>query len=75
MLLGTTKSVGQSRLEEGLGQEMLQQRRHSAKSVMSLACIIHEHFCCDRGFAAATSLRRAGSPLTPSTYCSSASRK
>jgi len=36
-----------------------------------LARIIHEHFCCNRRFAAATSLRRAGSPLAPSTYCTS----
>jgi len=38
------------------------------------APIIHEHFCCNRGFAAATSLRQAGSPLVPSTYCSSTPR-
>jgi hypothetical protein len=25
----------------------------------TLARIIHEHFCCNRGFAAATSLRRS----------------
>jgi len=36
---------------------------------VTLARIIHEHFCCNRGFAAATSLRRAGSPKAPSTYC------
>ena len=41
-----------------------------------LARIIHDHFCCNRGFAAATSLdavgtasRQAGSPLSRSTYC------
>ena len=34
-----------------------------------LACTIHERFCRNRGFAAATSLRSAGSPLGPSTYC------
>ena len=39
-----------------------------------LARIIHEHFCCNRGFATATGLRRAGSPLAPSTYCSSTPR-
>jgi hypothetical protein len=33
------------------------------------ACMIHEHFCCNHEFAAATSLRRAGSPLATSTYC------
>ena len=33
-----------------------------------LTRIIHEHFCCNRGFAAATSLRRAGSPLVTSPY-------
>jgi len=38
---------------------------------------LHEHFCCNRGFAAATSLdavgpasRQAGSPLSRSTSCS-----
>ena len=36
--------------------------------------MIHEHFCCNRGFAAATSLRRAGSPLASSTYCTSTHR-
>ncbi len=36
---------------------------------VTLARIIHEHFCCNRGFAAATILRRAGSPKAPSTYC------
>ena len=35
----------------------------------TLARIIHEHFCFNRGFAATTSLRRAGSPFAPSTYC------
>jgi hypothetical protein len=35
------------------------------------ARINHERFCCNFGFPAVTSLRRAGSPLTPSTYCSS----
>jgi cellulose synthase (UDP-forming) len=39
-----------------------------------LARIIHEHFCCNRGFAATTSLRRAGSPFAPSAYCSSMPR-
>ncbi|MDH5253541.1 MAG: hypothetical protein OEW25_09465 [Nitrospira sp.] len=37
--------------------------------VGALTRIIHERFCCNRGFAAATRLRRAGSPLTASTYC------
>ena len=46
--------------------------RCGAKRV--LARIIHEHFCCNRAFAAATSLRRAGSPLAPLTYCSSTPR-
>jgi len=43
-----------------------------------LARNIHEHFCCNRGFAAATSLaarvsaaKRAGSPLGRSPYYSS----
>ncbi|HEV8329063.1 MAG TPA: hypothetical protein VGQ08_16425 [Nitrospiraceae bacterium] len=39
-----------------------------------LARIIHERFCYNRGLAAATSLRRAGSSLAPSTYCSSTPR-
>ena len=39
-----------------------------------LARIIHERFCCNRGFAAATRLRLAGSPFAPSTYCSSMPR-
>ena len=38
---------------------------------MGLARIIHEHFCCNRRSAATTSLRSAGSPLGPSTYCTS----
>ena len=43
---------------------------------IGLALIIHEHFCCNRVFAATTSLdavspasRQAGSPLGRSTYC------
>ena len=36
-----------------------------------LARIIHEHFCCNRRSAVPTSLRLAGSPLGPSTYCTS----
>jgi len=39
-----------------------------------LARIIHERFCCNRAFAATTRLRLAGSPLAPSTYCSSTPR-
>ena len=39
------------------------------QAAVLLARIIHEHFCCNRGFAATTSLRRAGSPFAPSTYC------
>src|SRR5438445_8983096 len=42
----------------------------------SLTRNIHERFCCNRGFAAATSLdavgtasRQAGSPFSRSTYC------
>jgi hypothetical protein len=42
----------------------------------TLARIIHERFCCNRGFAAATSLdavgpasKQAGSPFGRSTYC------
>jgi hypothetical protein len=35
-----------------------------------LACIIHERFHCNRGFAATTGLDAAGSPLGRSTSCS-----
>jgi len=35
---------------------------------ISLTRTIHERFYCNREFAAATSLRRAGSPLATSTY-------
>ena len=38
---------------------------------LALARITHEHFCCNRRSAATTSLRSAGSPLGPSTYCTS----
>ncbi len=38
------------------------------------ARIIHEHFCCNRRSATTTSLRPAGSPLGPSTYCTSTHR-
>ena len=34
-----------------------------------LARIIHDRFCCNRRSAATTSLRPAGSPLGPTTYC------
>jgi hypothetical protein len=37
----------------------------------ALTRIIHERFCCTRRSAAPTSLRSAGSPLGPSTYCTS----
>ncbi len=40
-------------------------------ALLSLARIIHEHFCCNRRSAAPTSLRPAGSPLRSSTYCTS----
>ena len=36
--------------------------------------MIHEHFCCNRRSAATTSLRPVGSPLGPSTYCTSTHR-
>jgi hypothetical protein len=39
-----------------------------------LARIIHERFCCNRRSTATTSLRPAGSPLEPSTYCTSTHR-
>ena len=38
------------------------------------ARIIHEHFCCNRRFAATTGLRPAGSPLGPSPCCMSTHR-
>jgi hypothetical protein len=40
-------------------------------SSMTLARIIHEHFCCNRRSAVPTSLRPVGSPLGSSTYCTS----
>jgi len=43
-------------------------------AVFKLARMIHERFCCNRRSAAATSLRPAGSPLGPSTYCTSTHR-
>ena len=42
--------------------------------VSTRVTIIHEHFCCNRRSAAATSLRPAGSPLGPSPYCTSTHR-
>ena len=39
-----------------------------------LTHIIHERFCSNRRSAATTSLRPAGSPLRPSTYCTSTHR-
>ena len=39
-----------------------------------LTRMIHERFCCNRRSAAATGLRPAGSPLAPSTYCTSTHR-
>ena len=41
---------------------------------LALTRIIHGRFCCNRGFAAATRLRLAGSPFAPSTYYSSMPR-
>ncbi len=43
-------------------------------AVFKLARMIHERFCCNRRSAAATSLRPAGSPFGPSTYCTSTHR-
>ena len=50
--------------------------RPSRLGILALTRIIHERFCCNRGFAAATSLdavgtasKQAGSPLGWSTYC------
>ena len=40
-------------------------------AVSILTRIIHEHFCCNRRSTATASLRSAGSPLGPSTYCTS----
>jgi hypothetical protein len=45
---------------------------HSTCAIQpGLASMIHEHFCCNRRSAVPTSLRPAGSPLRPSTYCTS----
>ena len=41
---------------------------------VDLTRIIHEHFCCNRRFTATMGLRPAGSPLGPSTYCTSTRR-
>jgi len=46
----------------------------SVNSRLHIASIIHERFCCNRRSAATTSLRPAGSPLGPSTYCKSTHR-
>src|SRR5436309_15944787 len=50
-------------------------RQSSQTTIPFLAHIIHERFCCNRAFAATTSLgavgtasRQAGSPLSRSTY-------
>jgi hypothetical protein len=50
--------------------------RLKIERLQDFARIIHERFCCNRGFATATSLgavgpasRQAGSPLGRSTYC------
>ena len=43
-------------------------------TVLILARMIHERFCCNRRFAAATNLRPTGSPLGPSPYCTSTHR-
>ena len=55
------------------GNELLEMPG-SLLNVRHLARIIHEHFCCNRRSAATTSLRPAGSPLGPSTYCTSTHR-
>lgn len=44
------------------------------KNTNLVLTIIHERFSCNRGFAAVTSLRRAGSSKAPSTCCSSTPR-
>jgi len=46
----------------------------SAGRDVDSARMIHERFCCNRRSAATTSLRPAGSPLRPSTYCTSTHR-
>ncbi len=52
--------------------------RHCSKlyaiCYMLLTHIIHERFYCNRRSAAATSLRPAGSPIGPFTYCTSTRR-
>src|SRR4029079_15265524 len=44
------------------------------RTTTNLARSIHERFCYNHRPAATTSLRPAGSPLGPSTYCSSTHR-
>ena len=58
-------------------KELKGEFENGQKMLAELARIIHEHFCCNRGFAAATSLdavgpasRQAGSPFSRSTSCS-----
>ncbi|CAE6745979.1 hypothetical protein NSPZN2_20010 [Nitrospira defluvii] len=52
------------------------QAGHDVHTVLAeqLARIIHDRFCSNRRSAAATSLRPTGSPLGPSTYCTSTPR-
>ena len=52
----------------------LRRTRRQGSARDSLTRIIHERFCCNRRSAATTSLRPAGSPLGPSTYCTSTRR-
>ena len=71
--IGKTQFLdAQSTVNQWLAQQLVDGNRvelvgHSLGG--ALARIIHEHFCFNRGFAATTSLRRAGSPFAPSTYC------
>jgi len=75
VLIGCSCSVAE---RSGGGRTCLGSSRALAPD---LTRIIHDRFYCNRGFAAATSLhaataacRLAGSPLSPSTYCSSTPR-
>src|SRR6185312_15844108 len=58
--------VSESRLA---GHPTVDRHSERADRCTRLTRIIHERFYCNREFAAATSLRRAGSPLPTSTYC------
>jgi competence protein ComEA len=70
---GRYRTIDDLQEVKGIGKKRMEQLR---PLVTVLTRIIHGHFCCNHGFAAATSLaagdpaaKRAGSPCAPSTYC------